>query len=394
MIGLSRRTPERLRRLRTLYALTAAVLVVAACSAETESPASPAPAPAPAPAAPAPVEPFYKSGDLVEVIVPFSEGGGTDVLARTILPFLGEEMGGVNFVVINRPGGGSITGVNEFARTSKDAYKMLFHSASSQIPGIIQESGVEWEFSQQTPVAGFPLGGVIVAKSDAKLQSAADFASDQRIVYAGQAAAGGELRILLLFEMFGTNVNTVLGYGGSGAARLAWEQGESDLAYETTPGYIQNFLPGVEAGETRPLMSFGFVGDDGGLIPDPAHPGIPDPAQVYQEVFGRSITTAGDPYEAYLALLAPTISLNKSMVMHSDAPPQAIAEVREAWARLLDRADFMETAESELGGYPILINEELDAAWEQMVRTDIESPAMKWLLDWVQEKYEVNLRER
>lgn len=394
MIGPSRKGPGRLRRLRTVSALAAAVLVAAACSPDTSPAASPAPAPAQAPDAPAPVEPYYKSGDLVEVIVPFSEGGGTDVLARTILPFLGEEMGGIQFVVVNRPGGGSITGVNEFARTPKDGYNMLFHSASSQIPGIIEESGVAWSFGDQTPVAGFPLGGVIVSKVNSKLQTAADFAKDQRIVYAGQAAAGGELRILLLFEMFGTDVNTVLGYGGSGAARLAWEQGESDLAYETTPGYIKNFLPGVEAGETLPLMTFGFVGEDGGLIADPAHPGIPDPAQVYQEVFGRPISTAGDAYQAYLALLAPTISLNKSMVMHADAPPQAIAEVREAWARLLQRADFMAAAESELGGYPILIDEELDIAWEQMVETDIESSAMQWLLNWVQTKYDVNLRER
>ncbi len=387
---------SRSPRTRTATLFAAAALLIAACGGSETAEPAPAPTPAPTPESPeaAPVEPFYQPGDLVEVIVPFSEGGGTDVLARTVLPFLGEELGGVNFVVINRPGGGSITGVNEFARTPADGYNMLFHSASSQIPGIIQEVGVEWDFSQQTPVAGFPLGGVIVSKVDGVFQSAADFASEERITYAGQAAAGGELRILLLFEMFGTNVNTVLGYGGSGAARLAWEQGESDLAYETTPGYIANFLPQVEEGETRPLMTFGFVGEDGNLIPDPAHPDIPGPEVVYEEVFGRPITEAGDAYQAYLALLAPTISLNKSLVIHSDAPEQAIAELRDAWSRLLEREDFMAAAESELGGYPILIGDELDAAWAQMIATDIESAPMQWLLNWVEERFEVNLRDR
>ncbi|MCB1638441.1 MAG: tricarboxylate transporter, partial [Thiothrix sp.] len=55
------------------------------------------------------------SGKTVEWTVPFGVGGGTDVWARFFAPQLAETLPGKpTVVVLNVPGGGSITGANQF----------------------------------------------------------------------------------------------------------------------------------------------------------------------------------------------------------------------------------------------------------------------------------------
>lgn len=388
-------TPRRGRAgmMRAAALVSATALLLAACGGSDE-PAAPAPAPAPAPgpAEPSAPEPFYKSGDLVTVIVPFGEGGGTDVLARLYLPFLGEELGGVRFQVENLGGGGSIPGVNTWAnqRGSEDGMTLLFHSATSQIPGVLGTDGVMWSFDDQCPIAGFPLGGVIYAKTDGTIQTATQLArgrQPERIVYGGQAAEGGELRILLIFEMLGTDYNPVLGYGGRGPARLAWEQGESDLSYDTTPAYLSRVQPLVDEGIARPIMSFGFVAPDGSIIPDPQLPDLPGPAEVYRRAFGRDIAEVGDAFAAYRAMALATIALNKSLVAHCSSPEGAIEQLRAAAHAVNQDADKVAALDAETGGYPILTLEDVDAAWEQMISVNTSSPEIQWMFAWIEDNF-------
>jgi tripartite-type tricarboxylate transporter receptor subunit TctC len=381
---------------RAAALVSATALLLAACGGSDDS-SAPAPAPTPPSTdAPAEAEPFYKPGDLVTVILPFGEGGGTDVLARLILPYLGEELGGVNFQVENLPGGGSITGVNTWAnqRNSEDGKTLLFHSASSQIPGLLGEEGVLWSFDDQCPIAGFPLGGVIYAKTDGPIQAATQLAGNrqtQRITYGGQPAAGGELRILMIFEMLGTDVNTVLGYGGRGPSRLAWEQGESDLSYDTTPAYISRVQPLVEQGIARPLMSFGFVAADGSIIKDPLLPDLPSPAEVYRQAYGRDISETGDAFAAYRAIALATIALNKSLVGHCSAPAESLEQLRAAMDSLVQKPEVLAAIEAETGGYPVLTFGDVDDAWNQMIGINLDSPELQWMFGWLRDKYDVQI---
>jgi tripartite-type tricarboxylate transporter receptor subunit TctC len=339
-------------------------------------------------------EAFYQEGDLLEIMVPFGEGGGTDTLARIAAPYLADALGGVNVQVVNVPGGGGVLGTNEFTtRRDPDGYTVLMHSASSQVPPIVGEAGVQYRLDDHYPIAGFPLGGVIYAHADSPFQEANHLTGEhqpQQILYAGQPAAGGELRILLIFEMFGADVNAVLGHDGRGPARLAWEQGESDISYDTAPAYLDNVHPLVEDGEALQLMTFGFpVGDR--LEADPSFDHLPHPGEVYEEVYGEPL--AGDAFDAYMAISVATISLNKTLVIHPDAPPEAIAQLEAAWEDLLQDEEFIEAADVELGGYPILIGDDVHEAWNGLAAVDTDDPAIQWLLGWVNEMYGVQLDE-
>ena len=67
------------------------------------------------------------SGETVEWTIPFGVGGGTDVWARFFAPQLADTLPGKpTVVVLNVPGGGSITGANQFAmRAGSDGLEIL-----------------------------------------------------------------------------------------------------------------------------------------------------------------------------------------------------------------------------------------------------------------------------
>lgn len=59
----------------------------------------------------------------IEVVVGFAPGGGTDVMARKLLPFVERALGGkAKFVVLNKPGAGGEIAFASIARAAPDAY--------------------------------------------------------------------------------------------------------------------------------------------------------------------------------------------------------------------------------------------------------------------------------
>jgi tripartite-type tricarboxylate transporter receptor subunit TctC len=68
----------------------------------------------------------------VTVIVPFTAGSATDIMARTVAQRLSEQLK-QPFVVENRPGAGGTIGVGAVARSDPDGHTILVHSSSYTI---------------------------------------------------------------------------------------------------------------------------------------------------------------------------------------------------------------------------------------------------------------------
>ncbi|WP_188969855.1 Bug family tripartite tricarboxylate transporter substrate binding protein [Neoroseomonas lacus] len=74
--------------------------------------------------APALAQPAWPAGRPIEVIVGFAPGGGTDVMVRALTQFLGAELPGSNFVVVNRPGAGGETAYVALQTARPDGYTL------------------------------------------------------------------------------------------------------------------------------------------------------------------------------------------------------------------------------------------------------------------------------
>jgi tripartite-type tricarboxylate transporter receptor subunit TctC len=68
----------------------------------------------------------------VTVVVPFTAGSATDIMARTVAKRLSEQLG-QPFIVENRPGAGGTLGMAAVARADADGHTILIHSSSYTI---------------------------------------------------------------------------------------------------------------------------------------------------------------------------------------------------------------------------------------------------------------------
>src|SRR3989475_1562422 len=107
----------------------------------------------------------------VHVIVPFTAGSATDILARTIGQKLAESWG-QPVVVDNRPGAGGTIGAGVVAKSPADGYTLLVHSAAHAYnPSIYPTLPYDTvkDFVEVVPLAGQP--NVLVVSPSAGIKS-------------------------------------------------------------------------------------------------------------------------------------------------------------------------------------------------------------------------------
>src|SRR5882762_1149794 len=75
----------------------------------------------------------------VKIVVPFTAGSATDILARTVGQKLGE-LWAQPVVIDNRPGAGGTIGAGIVAKSPADGYTLLVHSAAQAVNASIYPS--------------------------------------------------------------------------------------------------------------------------------------------------------------------------------------------------------------------------------------------------------------
>jgi tripartite-type tricarboxylate transporter receptor subunit TctC len=110
----------------------------------------------------------------VRVIVPFTAGSATDILARTFGQKL-QELWGQSVVVENRPGAGGTIGAGVVAHAAPDGYILLVHSAGYAVnpwiyPGLPYDTARD--FTEIAPLGGQP--NVLVVSPESGINSVAD----------------------------------------------------------------------------------------------------------------------------------------------------------------------------------------------------------------------------
>lgn len=331
------------------------------------------------------------AGKTIEWTVPFGVGGGTDVWARFFAPKLTETLpGNPTIAVLNVPGGGSITGANQFAqRASHDGLSILGTSASTQYPAILGDPRVKYNYGDWTAVLASPTGGVVYVDPKYGVTSAKDIEKlrAEKINFGSQGATALEMPVLLGFKMLGLNINPVFGMESRGDGRLAFERGEAGIDFQTSSAYLSNVVPLVESGKAVPLFSLGVVGADGNVERDPSFPDLPTFVEFYTEATGAA--PEGEAFEAWKSLMIAGFSLQKMIVVPSDVPADVIAAYGQAAQDVISADGFKEEAAEQLGDYVQLVGPEADAALKKALTIDPQTQA--FLTNWLAEDYNVKL---
>jgi tripartite-type tricarboxylate transporter receptor subunit TctC len=97
----------------------------------------------------------------VRLIVPIAPGGATDILARLMGHWLSERLG-QQFVIDNRPGGGSNIGTEAVVRAPPDGYTLLLVSTTNTINATLYDR-LNFDFLRDiAPVAGVLRGPYVM----------------------------------------------------------------------------------------------------------------------------------------------------------------------------------------------------------------------------------------
>src|SRR5262249_40916133 len=111
----------------------------------------------------------------VRLIVPIAPGGATDILARLMGQWLSERLG-QQFLIDNRPGGGTNIGTEAVVRAPPDGYTLLVVSSANAINATLYDK-LNFVFLRDiAPVAGVLRGPyVLVVNPSVPTKSVPEF---------------------------------------------------------------------------------------------------------------------------------------------------------------------------------------------------------------------------
>jgi tripartite-type tricarboxylate transporter receptor subunit TctC len=290
----------------------------------------------------------------VTMVVPFSAGGTTDILARIV----GEELSkrlGQQIVIDNRPGAGGNTGTAIVAKAAPDGYTLVMgtigtHAINSSIYKRMPYDPVR-DFTPVTIVAAVP--NVLVAHPSAPFRTVTEL-----IAYAKAnpgklnfASSGNGSSIHLSGEMFKAMTETDIvhvTYKGSGPAVIDMISGQvpSMIMFDNLPSSLAQ----IKAGK---LMALGVTS----ATRTPILPEVPTIAEAalpgYEATpwFGV-LAPAGTPKEIVDKLNSEIVAIlgmpavKESLLEQGAEPvgdtPEHFAEVIKAdltkWAALIEKA--------------------------------------------------------
>ncbi|MHB2266500.1 Bug family tripartite tricarboxylate transporter substrate binding protein [Aliihoeflea sp. PC F10.4] len=331
------------------------------------------------------------SGRTIEWWMPFSEGGGSDVWARFYAPYLSKHLpGNPNVIVRNVPGGGSITGTNEFvARARPDGLALIGTSGSTQFPYLLGDRRVRYEYADLEPVIVSPTGGVVYIPASFEVADASELGkiTDRELVYASQGATSLDLVPLLAFEVLGLNVRHVFGMTGRGDGRLAFERGEATIDYQTSSAYLTNVQPMVEAGNVVPLFSWGVLDAEGNVQRDPTFPDVPHFVEAYEMMHGEA--PSGVAFDAYMAFFGSGFAAQKPAMLPNGTPPEIVEAYRQAFIDAVNDPDLQAAKGEILGEYEQAVGG--DVAGLYSVATTIDPEAREWVREYLSQNFQVML---
>jgi tripartite-type tricarboxylate transporter receptor subunit TctC len=188
----------------------------------------------------------------VRIIVPSSPGGGTDTAARLLAQHLSDKLG-QQFYIENRPGAGSMTGIEAGARATPDGYTLLMGNISQSISMTLYSRPGFDILKDFAPVTSLAHGSFTLAAHPslpAKTVKELIAFARKRPGEVNVATAGSALRLAakMLDSMAGMQT-TEIQYKSTPQAITAVVSGETSVGFPATSSAI----PYARSGKLRAL---------------------------------------------------------------------------------------------------------------------------------------------
>ncbi len=331
--------------------------------------------------------PYYK-GKTISFIVPAVPGGGTDIAARWIAPWLTKYVPGNPVVnVINMPGASGMIGPNHvYNLAKKDGCAMLVGSGAQSLLSLLQLKGVEYDIAKMPVVLASAQQYVYYIKGDL-IKDFKDIFDKELVIFGHQpAGTGTTTKFLLMKELLGFKTQKlILAYQSSGDAWRAYVAGEINTAGITNSGYEASVKPLVKKGEVKVLFQTGVLDGAGNVVRAFPLEDVPTIYERYVEVHGKP--PAGKIWDSLKAIMGATVMFNNMFSFAPGVPNEYVNIVADASEKIAKDPKFIADSNAKLK-IKFAAGEPLRKVFEKNI-VNVDPEAMKWVRSWIREKYKV-----
>lgn len=184
----------------------------------------------------------------IRIIVPFSPGGGTDLIARTLGNLMSTDLG-QPVLIENKPGASTIIGTDALAKSAPDGYSMVMATIAHAVNPSIQS---KLPYAQDSAFAPITLIGrspnVLVVAENSPFKTIQDVMNAARsnpgkLSFASQGAGTSAHLAGELFNYLAKIDITHIPYKGAGPALTDLLGGQVDMMFATASA-VGGFITG------------------------------------------------------------------------------------------------------------------------------------------------------
>lgn len=200
----------------------------------------------------------------VTIIVPYSPGGSTDLVARQLAVEL-QQMWGQNVIVENRAGAGSMVGTTVLSQAAPDGHTILVNTAAASTAPAVQTLSFD-PIADITPIKQLGTSAYVMVaganvQSDTLSEFVAEAAASPKFFATAGVGSSSHFAAELFLQQSGVS-GDIIHFSGGGDANTNLMGGHADIYVSNTASVI----PYVRNGQVKALGVLGEERFD--LIPD------------------------------------------------------------------------------------------------------------------------------
>ncbi len=325
--------------------------------------------------------PYYQ-GKVIVFVVPSSAGGGGDMWGRMIARHFGNFIPSKPGIVVrDMPAAGGLVGANIAFTAKPDGLTILTVVGSTVLQNVIRPKGTVFRMEEMHPLYAQPEGQVYFIKSGL-IKEPKDILTTKGLIFGHNTATSGTtMPFLFAHELLGFECKMVLGYGGSGPARLAFLAGESNVT--GGGGYIA-WKPFVDKGEIVPLFQTGILDAGGNIVREKLVSHIPTMPEFYRQIYGKA--PSGPAFEVF-KLIVGLRTFGQALLLPTKTPAEVVNICRKAVSDMVKNRNFLDDAEILSPDGIHLFGEDLVRIFPAGVSGSPET--VKFMKDFLNKKYDV-----